>query len=80
MLINLTLKAIKQLKKIPKKDKQKIMRKIKFLSQDPLIGKLLEGGFKGFRSIRAWPYRIIYKLEKNKITIFSVAHRQSVYN
>lgn len=72
--------AIKQLKKLPLRQKRKIVKKLEILSKDPQVGKALKGELKTLYSIRAWPYRIIYKLTKTTITIFSIAHRQSAYH
>lgn len=71
--------AVKQLKKLPRREAKKIIKKLEHLSQDPTVGKPLKGEFEGLRSLRAWPYRIIYQLGKRQITIFSIAHRQGVY-
>jgi len=71
--------VLKQLQKIPPKERVKILSKLEALAQTPLIGKQLKGELKRLRSLRSWPYRIIYQLEKDNITIYSVAHRQSVY-
>jgi len=45
------------------------------------MGKKLEGELKKMRSIRIWPYRIIYQVFRKKITILivSITHRQSAY-
>jgi mRNA-degrading endonuclease RelE of RelBE toxin-antitoxin system len=72
-------KVFKQLQKIPKVEQRKIMRKIELIALDPFVGKALEGNFKGSFSFRAWPYRIIYMIEKKIITIYSISHRQSSY-
>ena len=79
MKLRYKTQAVKQLKRLPLKEKRKIVRKLDALSEDPLSGKPLRGELEGLRSLRAWPYRIIYKLTKNSIIIYSVAHRQSVY-
>ncbi|MCX6726689.1 MAG: type II toxin-antitoxin system RelE/ParE family toxin [Candidatus Shapirobacteria bacterium] len=71
--------AQKQIKKLPPVELKKIIKKIKNLSLEPDSGKQLKGEFTGLFSLRAWPYRIIYQIAKNKIIIFSVAHRQSAY-
>lgn len=71
--------AIKQLKRLPLKEKKKIVRKLEILVNDPHAGKSLKGELKGLYSIRAWPYRIVYSANKSTLTIFSIAHRQSIY-
>ena len=71
--------AQKQIKKLPKNELKKVIKKIRSLSLETDAGKQLKGEFNGLLSLRAWPYRIIYQVDKKQITIFSVTHRQSVY-
>jgi mRNA interferase RelE/StbE len=72
--------AVKQIKKLQKKDQKKILRIIEELSADPFAGKKLKGEFAGLYSLRAWPYRIIYSVdERHSILILSASHRQGVY-
>lgn len=74
-------KAQKELEKIPKKDKDRILASIIGLAQDPFIGKKLKGDFKGYFSIRVWPYRIIYGIfaKERLVIIIRIGHRQGVY-
>ena len=74
-------KVQKQLQKIPLIHRKKIRKTIAFLAFDPNLGKKLTGELKDKRSIRIWPYRIIYKVYKKEVIvlILSVSHRQSVY-
>ncbi len=69
----------KQLEKIPKSEQKKIVRKIEILLEAPLQGKQLKGDLHQFRSLRAWPYRIIYTLDHDVIVVHQIAHRQGVY-
>ena len=71
--------AVKQLKKLPLLQKKKIIKKLELLSQNPHSGKTLRGELVGLRSLRAWPYRIIYEIQNRTIIIFSIVHRQSAY-
>ena len=71
--------VVKQLKKFPKMEVKKIVRKLELLLTEPLIGKQLKGELEGLRSLRAWPYRIIYEVKSNSVVIYSIAHRQGVY-
>jgi len=71
--------AVKQIKKLPLSEKKKIIRKLELLAQTPHSGKVLKGELEGLRSLRAWPYRIIYEIESKEIIVFSVTHRQSAY-
>ncbi len=79
MTISFSPIAQKQMKKLPAAEAKKVMRKIQFLADAPLAGKLLKGKMKSERSLRAWPYRIIYQIEKKSLVILTVAHRQSAY-
>jgi addiction module RelE/StbE family toxin len=70
--------ALKQLKKLPKSEARKVLKKLEKLPDDPFVGKPLKGEFEGLMSLRAWPYRIIYEVRKKEI-VYSVSHRQGVY-
>ncbi len=74
-------KAEKDLKKIGRNDRLKILGKIVKLKNEPHLGKKLKGGFKDCYSLRIWPYRVIYKIfsEKRIIVIIRIGHRQGVY-
>ena len=52
------------------------------LSENPYQGKSLKHDFKGKYSFRVGPYRIIYKIVRETITvyIFDIGHRRDVYN
>ena len=81
MRVIITPKALAHCKHLPKKDLLKIRQRLKLLEISPRLGKKLEGKFAGTYSLRAWPYRIIYIIDKKQRTIFivSVLHRQGVY-
>ena len=69
----------KQFKKIPIVEQKKIIRKLEILASEPYSGKPLQGDYEGFYSLKAWPYRIIYIIEKKGILVYSIKHRQSSY-
>ena len=73
--------ASKVLKKLDERYRDKVFRAIHFLAMDSYLGKPLRGEFEGKYSLRVWPYRIIYKIYKNKLIVyvFSIGHRQGVY-
>ncbi len=77
----LSKSAEKNFSSLPKTEQKKVNRKLLALQKNPLAGKPLKGQFQGFYSLKAWPYRIIYTLNKPKnITVHKILHRQSVYN
>ena len=57
----------------------KITKQIKKLAKDPFIGKPLKYGLKEYRSLRVSPFRIIYRVEKNKLIINDLGHHDEVY-
>lgn len=73
--------ARKQLRKLPRNQKIKVLKKIEKLKNDPYAGKKLKGEFKGLRSLKIWPYRIIYRyLPQDKLLFINVVqHRQTAY-
>lgn len=81
MKIEYTPKAIKEIQKLPKNDRVKIVKKIRALENTPFLGKKLQGDFQFKYALRAWPYRIIYQIfsDSNIVYIDTVEHRQGVY-
>jgi len=71
--------AKKFFQKAKRSDQLKIAKKIEILKEDPLVGKKLKGEFEGKRSFKAWPFRIIYQVEKDITYILAIEHRQQVY-
>lgn len=81
MKVIISPKAGRQLHKLPTSAGLKITRKFRELEGSPFTGKLLTGKLKRFYSFRAWPYRIIYQIFKDRkiILIDAIEHRQGVY-
>jgi len=76
-----TKKIQKEINRIDKRYRKRITAALVFLGDDPYMGKKLEGDHKHQWSLRVWPYRIVYEIEKNKliVLIVKIAHRQGVY-
>lgn len=50
------------------------------LSRQPdIFGKPLRRSIKGYRKLRVGDYRVIFRIEKEKIKIFIIQHRSTVY-
>lgn len=81
MEINLTSKAQKEFSRLPPPTQKKIEKKLLFLETNPFLGKQLGGELALQRSVKAWPYRIIYWIDKKggKTWILSITHRQGAY-
>ena len=73
--------AVKEIEALPKKDRIRVIQKIKGLSTDPRpIGcEKLTGGDK-YR-IRQGRYRIVYALEDKELVVIvvKVGHRRDIY-
>lgn len=74
-------KAEKGLDKFPEVYRVRIRQTLRDILSDPFCGKKLHGERKGQYSVRVWPYRIIYTIEKKEllIVVIDVDHRGSVY-
>lgn len=73
--------AEKSLAKLPKRDQQRVGLALLGLNRDPFVGKKLQGEYKGYYSIRVWPYRVIYVVIRSELVVIVIAigHRQGVY-
>lgn len=63
-----------------KKTRLKIIKQIKKLAGQPESGKPLKYNVKNHRCLRIPPFRIIYRIKDNSITVNCFAHRKSVYD
>lgn len=81
MRVVLSITAQKQYNKLPDSERKKIKKKLNSLETDQLTGKKLGGDLKLFRSLRAWPYRIIYYINEteDRVEVVDIEHRQGVY-
>ena len=71
----------KEFKKIKDKTTRlKIIKQLKKLSESPEIGKPLQYNLRNHRSVRVTPFRIIYRIEQDKIVINCFDHRKDVYD
>jgi len=68
--------------KLPKTWRNKIRVAIeKRLTTSPdLYGKPLRRSLKGFHKLRVGDYRIIFKIENNKVKILTIKHRSIIYD
>lgn len=79
--IEIKNKAKKDIVSLPKREQERVMAAINVLRENPFAGKKLVGEHEGARSLRVWPYRIIYIIYKEIVTvqILRVGHRQGIY-
>ena len=81
MLVIISKDAHKQYEHLSKSEQIKVRKKILLLAENPTAGKKLVGELRGIRSLRVWPYRIIYEINeaKKRIEVHKIAHRQGAY-
>ena len=77
----LSKQARKQFDRLPKEIYPRVEKAIDELLMDPFRGKKLEGEHDGYWSVRVWPYRIIYTIEKHivTVTVVAIGQRKDVY-
>ena len=76
----LTEKFEQDVKKIKKSSlKEKLEKQIKKITENPNFGKPLRYDLKGERTIYVKPYRLLYKVEGDKLYLLRFEHRKQVY-
>ena len=73
--------AFKELQRLDKKERIRVVSAIDQLAENPHIGKLLKGELSGLRRIRSGNYRVIYEINEREVIILvlRIAHRKQVY-
>ncbi len=81
MEVILSKNAQKQYNRLPEIERKKVKKKLTLLQNDENLGKKLTGEFAGIRSLRAWPYRILYEINEteDRIEVHQIKHRQGAY-
>jgi mRNA interferase RelE/StbE len=75
--------ALGDLRRLDKARAQAVVGKVDdYLSEDPLVlGKPLQGIFRGLFRYRCGDYRVIYSIDRKEelLTVLTVGHRKDVY-
>lgn len=81
MQVILSRDAQKHFKHLPKPEQIKVRKKLLALAENPASGKKLSGELRGSRSLRVWPYRIVYKINvsRHRVEVSDILHRQGAY-
>ena len=79
--ILLARNAERELDKAPQVVRQKVVAMFEALGENPYAGKALNGELAGLRSLKAWPYRVIYQIVEYKLVvhILRIRHRKDAY-
>ena len=80
MEISATELFLKEFEKIKDKStKDKLIKHIDKILENPEIGKPLTHNLKGERSVHIKPFRLVYTFENDKIVLLRFEHRKEVY-
>lgn len=73
--------AEKFLKKLDKKNQERILNKFEDLKKNPELGVPLTGNLAGLWKLRIGDYRAIYQIKNSELLIFilRVGHRKNIY-
>lgn len=73
--------ALKDLSRISKSERLRLVAAIDGLAQNPYRGSALKGELTGLRRIRVGSYRVIYEIRENEfiILVVSTGHRRDIY-
>ena len=76
--IRIKRSAARELSRIPRHDRVRIVRAIDRLGEEPLAGSALKGELRGLRRIRVGHYRVVYEVldEELVVLVVRVAHRR----
>ena len=74
--------AAKELARIPRSERLRLVEAINGLSKRPLMGSVLKGNLRGLRRVRVGDYRIVYEVQESALVVLvvRVAHRRAVYH
>ena len=73
--------AAKELRRVAKPDRARIVAAIDRLAETPHLGTSLKGDLRGLRRIRVGDYRILYEVRDKELVVLvvRVAHRGDAY-
>ena len=73
--------AAKELRRVAKPDRARIVTAIDRLAKTPHLGAALKGDLRGLRRIRVGDYRVVYEVRNNELVVLvvRVAHRRDAY-
>ena len=81
MKVYLDRDAAKQVKKLKEDERSRILRRIKALEVDPVLGKKLKGRENTY-SLRVGKFRVIYEIhaDLDEIWVLKIDKRERVYD
>ena len=73
--------AAKELRRVAKPDRARIVAAIDRLAETPHLGTSLKGDLRGLRRLRVGDYRVVYEVRDDELVVLvvRVAHRRDAY-
>ena len=73
--------AAKELASLPRDARERLIKAIDRLGEEPMAGNLLKGGLRGLRRLRIGSYRIVYEVLDDELVALAVrvARRRDSY-
>ena len=73
--------AARELRRVAKPDRTRIVAAIDRLTETPHLGAALKGDLRGLRRLRVGDYRIVYEIRDEELVVLvvRVAHRRDAY-
>ena len=73
--------AARELRRVVKPDRARIVAAIDRLAENPRLGISLKGDLRGLRRLRTGDYRILYELRDDELIVLvvRVSHRRDAY-
>ncbi|MCY3879708.1 MAG: type II toxin-antitoxin system RelE/ParE family toxin [Rhodobacteraceae bacterium] len=73
--------AAKELRRVVKPDRTRIVSAIDRLAETPHLGAALKGDLRGLRRLRVGDYRVVYEVRDEELVVLvvRVAHRRDAY-
>lgn len=80
-VVRIKRSAEKELARIPKPDRQRVVEAIDRLGENPHAGSVLKGEHQGLRRIRVGAWRVLYEVddEASVVSILRAARRRDAY-
>ncbi len=79
--IRIKEKAVKELRRIAKPDRVRIVAAIDRLAGNPMLGIPLKGNLRGLKRLRVGSFRVLYEVQETALVVLviRVAHTTSAY-
>ncbi len=73
--------AARELKRIAKRDRTRLVAAIDRLTEFPYLGAALKGDLRGLRRLRVGDFRVMYEVRDDELIVLvvRVAHRRDAY-